>query len=92
MRYGDTGPCACGIVMMCGAPTGSVITVDIMLSDVAQLDGGIFHTLENDGADLVPHEFERGDAMVFVSHKFHGVSGLRSGTRQVLVTELWQVQ
>jgi len=38
----------------------------------------------------MPHTFERGDGMVFVSHKYHSVSTLEQGTRHVLVLELWE--
>ena len=62
---------------------GSVITVDIMLSDaMAELKGGRFQTSEADGTTQT-YDFEQGDALVFVSHKFHGVAPLLSGCRQV---------
>ena len=35
------------------------------------------------------HCLERGDALVFVSHKFHSVSPVTTGCRRVLVAELW---
>ena len=31
-----------------------------------------------------------GDALVFLSHKYHCVSELTRGTRHVMVCELWQ--
>ena len=34
--------------------------------------------------------WEQGDALVFLSHKYHCVSRLTRGTRQVMVCELWQ--
>lgn len=77
---------------------GSLITVDILLSNVgdasaagaADFEGGNFCTLECDG-ELSRHtSFKRGgDALVFVSHKYHCVQPVRSGRRQVLVAELW---
>ena len=68
---------------------GSVLTVDMMLSDSAALDGGRFQTLEP-GGEMVQHDFEQGDALLFVSHKYHSVSPLVGGRRQVLVVELWE--
>ena len=49
----------------------------------------LLQTLEADGT-LLSHEWERGDALVFLSHKYHCVSQLTRGTRQVVVCELWQ--
>ena len=68
---------------------GSCVTVDIMLSDTAGFSGGEFCTLEVDGS-LQPHVFERGDMLVFVSHKFHMVDRIRSGERRVFVIEFWE--
>ena len=75
---------------------GSLITVDILLSNVSSdggakdFEGGDFCTLER-GGELTHHtSFERGgDALVFVSHKYHCVQPVLSGQRQVLVAELW---
>ena len=88
---------------------GSIITVDIMLSDTTHHVGGKLYTLEPAADDVANkgegdgnvrgdawvvqqhHEFAKGDAMVFLSHKYHGVTPLRAGPpRQVLITELWQ--
>ena len=49
---------------------GSALTVDIMLSEAGSFTGGDFSTLETSG-ELITHPFERGDALVFVSHKPH---------------------
>lgn len=69
---------------------GSLITMDLMLSDPSSgFEGGTFQTLERDGS-LLQHTFERGDLLLFVSHKYHSVSPVTSGTRQVLVMELWE--
>lgn len=38
---------------------------------------------------LKHHPFHVGDALVFVSHKYHCVSELLEGRRKVLVVELW---
>jgi len=68
---------------------GSLVTIDVLLTDPAEIDGGVLQTLEADG-ELRSHEWEQGDALVFLSHKYHCVSELTSGTRNVLVCELWQ--
>ena len=51
-------------------------------------EGGTFQTLEADG-QLQPYQFELGDALVFVSHKYHCVAPVTDGRRRVLVTELY---
>jgi len=68
---------------------GSLVTMDIMLSPTSDFEGGVFSTLEEDG-ELRPHTFERGDLLLFLSHKYHCVQPVTSGTRQVLVCELWE--
>ena len=68
---------------------GSLVTIDVMLERPGvDFDGGEFVTEEEDGS-LTVHTFERGDAMFFVSHKYHSVQPVRSGRRAVLVCELW---
>ncbi len=52
---------------------GSLVTVDIMLSPTEDFEGGTLSTLESDGT-LLAHTFERGEATVFVSHKYHCVA------------------
>ena len=59
---------------------GSLITIDFMLSDTSEFEGGQFHTLEPDG-QLQPHTFERGDAIIFLSHKYHCVTPVTAGRR-----------
>lgn len=68
---------------------GSLITVDIMLQEANQ--GADFQTLENMNGEesLKRHSFRNGDALVFVSHKYHCVSKLKAGVRKVLVVEFW---
>lgn len=69
---------------------GSLVTVDVMLSRPgADFTGGEFGTPEADGSTTVHAQFDRGDALVFVSHKRHFVAPVRSGLRRVLVAELW---
>ena len=65
---------------------GSLVTIDILLE--AAGSGGIFQTVEPGGA-LCTHDFCQGDALVFCAHKYHRVSPVTSGRRQVLVVELW---
>eukprot|EP00439_Symbiodinium_sp_Y106_P023518 s1296_g2.t2 len=50
--------------------------------------GGEFCTLEADGL-LREHDFHRGDAIVFPSHKPHSVGQITSGRRSVLIVEIW---
>ena len=77
---------------------GSLVTVDIMLQEAVQ--GAVFSTLELENSNpnengihsvtfLKPHSFTAGDALVFVSHKYHSVSPLLIGRRKVLVVEFW---
>ena len=66
--------------------SGSVVTLDVCLREADA--GGRFQTLEEDGSTL-EHVFERGDALIFPSYKYHGVSRVESGRRRVLVLELW---
>ena len=68
---------------------GSLLTIDILLTDVDEIEGGVLQTLEADG-ELKRHEWAKGDALVFLSHKYHCVSELTRGTRNVMVCELWQ--
>jgi hypothetical protein len=37
----------------------------------------------------VAHEFRRGDALVFPSHKYHCVQPVKAGMRQVMILEFW---
>ncbi|CAE8639739.1 unnamed protein product [Polarella glacialis] len=80
---------------VCGShtDTGSLITVDIMLSPTSEFEGGGFLTVATeDGSKerLQRHAFEQGDALVFVSHKRHMVEPVTSGARCVLVLEFWE--
>ena len=65
---------------------GSLVTVDIMLQE--GIAGGEFQTVGNDG-HATNEMFFAGDALVFVSHKYHRVSQLREGLRKVMVLEYW---
>ena len=68
---------------------GSLITLDVLCADRSEFTGGEFRTLEP-GGEVQPHAFEKGDAIVFVSHKPHHVTPVLSGERHSLVVELWQ--
>ena len=68
---------------------GSLVTIDVMLSRPGvDFRGGAFLTKESGGA-VLSHAFERGDAIVFVSHKPHFVAPVVTGEREVLIVELW---
>ena len=66
----------------------SLLTMDIMLSEEGAFEGGELQTTEADGK-LLQHEFNQGDALIFVSHKYHCVGKVRSGRRNVMVLEFW---
>ena len=59
-----------------------------MLSDATAFDGGTFQTSEPDY--LRSHAFEKGDLLLFLSHKYHCVKPVVRGVRHVLVAELWE--
>lgn len=50
---------------------------------------GIVGSLTHPKAIVKEHSFHTGDALVFVSHKYHFVSTLSAGSRKVLVLEFW---
>jgi hypothetical protein len=96
-EYGLNARRICGLHV----DTGSLFTVDIMLSDTSEFEGGKFITdrLPNGDEDVDPkvmlphnqlHRFQQGDALVFLSHKRHSLTPIKSGTRQVLVLEFWE--
>lgn len=89
-QYHDGGRRICGV--HCDA--GSVFTADLMLSHTTEFEGGalLTHTSDGDGRITATHRntFERGDCVIFISHKKHSVEAVRSGQRDVLVVELWQ--
>jgi|AntAceMinimDraft_5_1070358.scaffolds.fasta_scaffold79862_1 hypothetical protein len=67
----------------------SVLTIIVLLSESGDYDGGEFRTYEDGDVHKV-YPMERGDAIGFVSHKYHNITELTRGTRRSLVTELWQ--
>jgi len=69
----------------------SLVTIDVMLSDSAgDFKGGEFQTLESNGIMKCDYDFTCGDALVFVSHKYHCVQKVSAGERRVLVLEFWR--
>jgi len=69
---------------------GSLCTLDVLLSSPGKdFEGGAFQTLEVDGTMKEWPMAESGDAIVFVSHKYHSVSPVTKGLRNVLIMELW---
>ena len=68
---------------------GSLVTVDLMLSDSSEFEGGTFQTETAEG-ELIDHCFEKGDALLFLSHKHHGVAPVTAGRRNIVVCEFWE--
>ena len=69
---------------------GSLITMGLMLAEPGvDFLGGSFVTPEADGS-ITRHEYQKGDLVVFPSHKYHNVEPVESGTRVVLIAELWR--
>lgn len=69
---------------------GSLFTIDVMLCTPGiDFQGGDFCTMERDG-QLHKHSFDKGDALIFLSHKAHCVQPVTEGLRQTLVMELWE--
>ena len=64
-----------------------------LLADEAALFDYAVTPVPMEGAVTVAHEkqaFEQGDCLVFLSHKWHSVTPLLSGVRNVLVLEFWE--
>jgi hypothetical protein len=54
-------------------------------------EGGVLQTEVVAGEGMVPVEgFGAGDGAIFVSHKFHCVTPVTAGIRNVLVLEFWR--
>ena len=68
---------------------GSLITIDVRLSHPGDFEGGEFRTLECNGEMRSWPLAEVGDALLFLSHKYHSVSPVQSGKRNVLIMETW---
>lgn len=70
---------------------GSLLTLDIMLSTPGvDFDGGEFVAPLADGTCSRVPDFTKGDAIVFLSHKYHNIEPVTRGSRVVLVAELWE--
>lgn len=67
---------------------GSIFTIVVVLGD--QFEGGRFRTHELPDGTHVEHALGTGDAVCFLSHKYHNVTPVSSGTRFSLVIELWE--
>ena len=55
----------------------------------SDFDGGGFETSEP-GDYMLSHPFEKGDLLLFLSHKYHSVAPVTGGIRNVLVAEFWE--
>ena len=56
----------------------SILTLVVLLNHEDDYDGGVFRTNESDGRQL-EHPLRQGDAVCFVSHKYHNVTPLTRG-------------
>ena len=68
---------------------GSELTISILLSDPAEMQGGEFCTFSEE-RDVVAHALGRGDAVMLHSCRAHNVAQVTRGVRQSLVIELWK--
>ena len=70
---------------------GSLVTITVMLTERSAFQGGAFCETLVDGrvVEKAPVA-ERGDAMCFVSHKYHSVQPVTGGNRKTLVVEIWE--
>tara|TARA_B110000971_G_C20009776_1_gene501017 strand:+ start:463 stop:1329 length:867 start_codon:yes stop_codon:yes gene_type:complete len=66
---------------------GSLVTFDILLKD--DFLGGAFATLEENNAMKI-HDFNKGDLVIFISHKYHTVQKISKGQRATFILELWE--
>lgn len=69
---------------------GSILTMVCMLSDPSKdFEGGQLMTWEC-SEEFKRYDVRSGDMIVFPSHKYHSVSTVTKGERNVLVMELWE--
>eukprot|EP01047_Picozoa_sp_COSAG01_P055284 COSAG01_NODE_6138_length_3829_cov_4.557105_2_plen_191_part_00 len=61
----------------------------MLSSPGVDFQGGEFCTTGGDGA-AVAHSFDRGDCLVFQSHRRHHVTPVTAGRRNVLILEFWK--
>lgn len=69
--------------------TDSIVTIVVLLSNRDDFDGGDFRTFEA-GEIHKTYALQQGEAVAFVSHKYHNITELTRGCRRSLVMELWQ--
>lgn len=67
----------------------SILTIVVLLSKADEYAGGLFRTNEVGERHMI-HEMNQGDAICFLSHKYHNITPLTWGCRKSLVMELWQ--
>ncbi|ETO27264.1 putative hydroxylase [Reticulomyxa filosa] len=68
---------------------GSIITAVFMLSDPSKdFEGGQLMSWEAN-EQFLTYSVKQGSALIFPSHKYHSVSTVTKGERNVLVIELW---
>lgn len=72
--------------------SGSVLTIDVMLADPRRdfAGGDLWFPSSSPDRPRGSHLVDQGDAVVFASHRYHAVRPVTSGTRRVLIVELWE--
>jgi len=83
-RYGVGG----GLTNQTHLDHGSLLTLVSALDD--GYEGGIFRTGTDEDGTTKEHRMKPGDCVCFLSHKYHNVTPVTSGTRHSLVIELWE--
>lgn len=68
---------------------GSLITMDVLLSDPGTCYTGGALVLPGPGGSLLAPALLKGDAALFISHRYHNVQPVTGGKRSVLVVEIW---
>lgn len=77
-----------GLIIPGHRDCGSALTISVLLSDPASVEGGDFVTYDREG-EPVAHGMGRGDAILFDSEDLHNISTVTGGVRQSLVVELY---
>ena len=94
----DSGSCVTIDVMLSEPKSGGEFETFEVYHDDDDDDDVLEVTVPADGESAssrvergkaVAHDFRRGDAIVFPSHKWHSVRPVARGSRQVLIMELW---
>lgn len=68
-----------------GGPIHRKISMVICLSNDSDYQGGLFRFIELNKS----FKFDKGDALFFDSDLLHGVEPVTSGTRQVIISFMW---